>query len=516
MEPPLRRIGLACLLVLAFALGLRLAPAAATGPERTASAALARNLVSDGAFNGGLGGWRGEHATLYRIRNGVEGQALRVFPRQRGRFAAARRPRPVAWAIRGTVYIATGWMRSRQPGRRVCLRLSEFSYGARVGSSAACLRTRRAWKLVHVRYKARRNGSEIGIAVQSSRASFDVDQISLQRWAGTRTRAKRCKSGSCPSTTSSGSTGTSTTTGGSTTPTSTAGRWYSSDSPFNRPIPSDAAVDPNSSAMVKTLVDGAVHGFAIAAKLWSFTVYYASPSTPKQTVSLTASWSPFRSISGVPIPPNAAPDPAGDGSMTVIDPVTGCEYDFWQAHQNTGGSWSASWANATFVSSSGIYAGGDSARASGFANGLGLIRPEEMSAGVIPHALAFSYPYPKAGGHVWPATSSDGKSTVSSAMPEGAHVQLDPSLNLDSLGLTPWQKTVAVALQIYGMYLSDGGGTVSLNAQNPLSTSMGYPWGDVDFAMLPTSLLSHMRVLSLPPLDNKPGYIVPTSCATLN
>jgi hypothetical protein len=267
---------------------------------------------------------------------------------------------------------------------------------------------------------------------------------------------------------------------------------------------------------VQTLVSGASHGFVIAANSWTFPVYAAAPSTPRVTVGLTASWRGADFLRGVPMPANALADPADDHSLTVVDPASGCEYDFWGAVRKADGSWSASWANATSISSDGIYGGGWAARASGFANGAGLIRPEELASGVIPHALAFSFPFTKSGGPVWPATSSDGHSSVPGAIPEGAHLQLDPRLDLDSLGLTTWQKTIARALQTYGMYLSDGGGTVAVYAQQSASTSGAYPWGTTAYPLLPTALLQHMRVLSVPRQTAQKGFFVPTACGSLS
>ena len=66
------------------------------------------------------------------------------------------------------------------------------------------------------------------------------------------------------------------------------------------------------------------------------------------------------------------------------------------------------------------------------------------------------------------------------------------------------------------MFLADGGGTASLYAQNPQSTTVGYPWGDADYPQLPTSLLSHMRVLTLPAQAPWHGFLVPTPCAVLS
>jgi hypothetical protein len=168
------------------------------------------------------------------------------------------------------------------------------------------------------------------------------------------------------------------------------------------------------------------------------------------------------------------------------------------------------------VTGSGIYPRGISARGSGFGLGAGLITAADIAAGSINHALIFSYPSTKAGGPVSPATESDGRTTTAGAIPEGARLQLDPNLDLNSLGLTPWQKMVAHALQRYGMILGDTGGGVSLYAQNPQSTQTAYPWGEESYAYLPSSLTSKMRVLSMPAQSTPTLDLVPTGCAQMN
>lgn len=293
--------------------------------------------------------------------------------------------------------------------------------------------------------------------------------------------------------------------------------FYSSSSPWNTPIASGAAIDPNSSAMVNTLVAaGNSQGFLVTWRSWSVPIYYANSTTPKTSVSLTASWAPANTMAGVPIPSNAAPDPSGDGHMMIVDSSTGCEYDFWKARKNTDGTWAADWGNTTYTTNNGIYAYGLSARGSGFALGAGLILPNEMNAGQINHALVFSFPSTKSGGPVPSATESDGQTSSTGAIPEGARLQLDPSLDLSTLGLTPWQLTIARVLQTHGMILGDTGGGVSLYAQNPQSTSMSYPWPNDTYNYLPTSLLSRMRVLTIGSQFSPTYKLVPTSCATMS
>jgi hypothetical protein len=293
--------------------------------------------------------------------------------------------------------------------------------------------------------------------------------------------------------------------------------FYSSSSPWNTPIASGAAIDPNSSAMVNALVAaGNSQGFLVTWKSWSVPIYYANSTTPKTSVSLTASWAPANTMAGVPIPSNAAPDPSGDGHMMIVDSSTGCEYDFWKARKNSDETWAADWGNTTYTTNNGIYAYGLSARGSGFALGAGLILPNEMNAGQINHALIFSFPSTKSGGPVASATESDGQTSSTGAIPEGARLQLDPSLDLSTLGLTPWQLAIARALQTYGMILGDTGGGVSLYAQNPQSTSTSYPWPGDKYNYLPTSLLSRMQVLTTGSQFSPTYKLVPTSCATMS
>ena len=294
----------------------------------------------------------------------------------------------------------------------------------------------------------------------------------------------------------------------------TAARLYAPGSPWNVRVPANAAVEANSALMVQSIVEAAQRqGFLIAVRKWSWPIYYADAETPLTTVTLTRSWAPARVMSGVPIPIGAAPDPSDDGHLVVINRATRCEYDFYEAVQHGDGSWSAGWANAIKITGSGWYEHGSSTTGSGAAGAAGVILPEELESGAIPHALAFAYPYTKAGGAVSPATERDGRTTAAGAIPLGAHLRLDPDLDLGSLSLKPYERVVAQAMQDYGMFLTDTGGGVALVAQNPQSTAMAYPWGDQTYVYLPQSLLPHLRVLALAPQHRNPTWLDSTDCA---
>lgn len=269
---------------------------------------------------------------------------------------------------------------------------------------------------------------------------------------------------------------------------------FASSSPFNVPIPADARVAPDSARQVGGLLDAATRGgFLVAVRRYTVPVYYATPETPRFDVEILASWRPRPSSRGIPIPAHAQPDPGEDGHMAVIDRARNCVYDFFKAARRADGGWSAKWMAKIALSSEGVHPK-LSARGSGFALLSGLIFPNELRAGEIRHALVFSYPEPRAGGPVFPASESDGTSTKSYAMPEGTRLRLDPALDLSTLGLTPSERTIARALQVYGMYLADDGGDagVTLYAAHP----SGYRNNPYE-GLLPDDTYAHLNI----PLD---------------
>ena len=301
---------------------------------------------------------------------------------------------------------------------------------------------------------------------------------------------------------------------------------YSSANPFAKKIGSNPEIDPNSYAMVEGIVSQAAIGFVITQKQWTVPVFYADESTPRYDVTLKCGkeWElGVTKLKNVPIPDWAEPSDddhegginpdgcggsdnghdEGDFAMAVIDTSTRCEYDFWQA-KKTKGKWAASWANSIGIDSDGVFEKGISCRGSGFALLNGVIWPDELKVGRIDHALAFAYDLTRAGGPVSPATDSDGTSRGSDTMPEGARVQLDPTLDLDSLGLTDYEKTIAKALQEYGMILVDDGGGMSFYVVHPISAKNNPYEGilpDKDYVSLENIPADKFRVLKLPEQD---------------
>jgi len=267
------------------------------------------------------------------------------------------------------------------------------------------------------------------------------------------------------------------------------------------------AIDPNSAAMVAGL---AGEQFQMSTGMWTVPVYYADASTPRHDVPITAGWTEFSSLPNVPVPANAKPDPSEDAHLTIIDRSKGCVYDFWGA-SGSGGNLSAKLGNAMPSDSTGVDPGGLGARASGFSGAAGLVTYEDMKRGSIDHALVFAYPKTRSGGPVSPATKSDGSTGGDDAIPQGARLRLDPSINLGSLGLNRYELMIAKALQQYGMILGDTSGGFTIYAQHPQSVPGGTYGGMlpdntwVDLSKIPTDKLQVMKMG--PQKDNSSGTV---------
>ncbi|WP_433793560.1 hypothetical protein [Actinoplanes sp. CA-252034] len=297
------------------------------------------------------------------------------------------------------------------------------------------------------------------------------------------------------------------------------GRLYSATSPFNQAIPANPQLDPRSADYVRLLNRSKKEkGFVLALSEWTVPAYFAKQTTARHDVQIEGFDEVRRTMRGVPIPDNARPDPAEDAHLTVIDPATRCGYDLIGAKKTAAG-WTAKWANVTSTADSGIYPFGMSTRATGFAPLAGMIWPAELRSGRIDHALVFAYPYTRSGGPVAPATSSDGRTALAAAMPQGARVQLDPTLDLESLGLTAHERTIAVALQRYGMYLGDTGGALALYAVNPQSFDTNPYAGllpDEPYVFLDKIPVDRFRVLKTGKQVAQTRYsIVPSTCAQI-
>lgn len=301
------------------------------------------------------------------------------------------------------------------------------------------------------------------------------------------------------------------------------------DNPIYRPIPPDAPIDPDSAIYIEHMAAvQQASGLLMVLNQYAAPVYYADQSTPRFDVFLdvygTVGYYNKHWLLDVPIPDEARADPGSDKHMTVVDRALGCVYDFWGYNNNVGvpkpNAW---WASGIDTDSDGIYhecLGAGSASNFSFINGA--VWPDELASGEINHALTFGYDYlsVRLGDPVYPAEHNDGISTEIWSLPEGAHVQLDPNLDLSTLNLAPHEMTIAKALQVYGMYLIDSsGGPISIHAISGQSADPN-PWVGVvptpeDNAILLNKIpTSKFRVLTLPEPHDGVSFCENTRCGT--
>jgi hypothetical protein len=248
---------------------------------------------------------------------------------------------------------------------------------------------------------------------------------------------------------------------------------YASTSFINQAIGPNPPIDPNSTAMVSRAILAYVSGANLnKSDTWAYPIAYSSEGTESYLVECLL-YGCGEYVGPFPIPRYAAPSQGSDGHVTVVDPLTNDELDMWQASYDDGtDTWSASSRYQTgydgwgALCSEGQHCG--SAVAAGFAEFAGVLRPEEVAQGHIDHALVFVTPYTRSGFIACPATHTDGVYNDTAAIPEGARIQLDPSFDVDAQSWPSWKKTIARALQTYGAYLADTGGSLSIRGESNL------------------------------------------------
>lgn len=196
-----------------------------------------------------------------------------------------------------------------------------------------------------------------------------------------------------------------------------------------------------------------------------------------------------------PIPPHVhiegGTNATGDRHAILVDKST-CElYELYDL-QHTGHGWTAgSGATWNLRSNHLRPAGWTSADAAGLPIFPGLARWDEVSRGLIDHALRFTAPETRKA-YVYPARHYASDSTDPSLPPMGLRVRLKASVNIASF--PPQARVVLRALQRYGMILADNGspwyisGAPNRHWNNDALHTLGRLTG-ADFEVVDTSSL---------------------------
>jgi hypothetical protein len=241
---------------------------------------------------------------------------------------------------------------------------------------------------------------------------------------------------------------------------------------WNEPLAPDAAPDPGSAAMVSGLAAEVAREQQAQIGPWitvGANIYLVGPDESTEPVRLDDTTGAVRgalqaALMAVPIPPGAQPGSDSDAQLTVWQPSTDKLWEFFHMRLLSDG-WHAAWGGAIqHVSQSPGYFDANSwpgsstswgATASSLPQSAGVITLADVQRGVIDHALAVNLPYPCQGIYSWPAQRTDGAGTASNCIPEGAHLRLDPGLDIPALHLPKFVEMMAEAAQTYGIIVRD-------------------------------------------------------------
>jgi hypothetical protein len=300
-------------------------------------------------------------------------------------------------------------------------------------------------------------------------------------------------------------------------------RFFSPTSFWNEALPAQAPLDPSSAAVMGAFNEAILAAKAankgpanINATAWSVPIYTVPADQPTVKVTLTRlSLSPAlqSAWNAVPLPANAQPAAGTDEHLVVWQPSTDRLWEFVGLVHGTAG-WQAFWGGAmqNVSSNPGAYGpeawpgaqSGWGASATSLSIAGGLITLEDLELGQINHALAIAIPRPRAGVYASPARRTDGWSTEALSIPEGAHLRLDPNLDLAALHLPRLTLMMAQAAQRYGIVVRDAASNVAFYAQdstptgtNPYIGPGGYFEGKSPQQLLTPFPWSHLQLLKM-------------------
>ncbi len=154
-----------------------------------------------------------------------------------------------------------------------------------------------------------------------------------------------------------------------------------------------------------------------------------------------------------PIPANPQIEAGSDAHLLIVDKDACYLYELWDTRQ-VGGQWLAGSGAIWNLQSNALRPDGwTSADAAGLPILPGLARYEEVTAGVIDHALRFTASNTR-NMHIYPARHDAGSNNAAYP-PMGLRVRLKASVSIS--GFTPDVQVVLTALKKFGMILADNG-----------------------------------------------------------
>jgi hypothetical protein len=271
---------------------------------------------------------------------------------------------------------------------------------------------------------------------------------------------------------------------------------------WNTPLPVEAPRNPDGAQVLDYLSTApeSRHGCLRLAgaqhNKWGQPAYWSRPGDPEYAVKGLPDDAP-RQLEHLRIPTGAEGADNPDGTMTVYDLQRGYVVLLTDADYDASANrWSASGATVTYLDSNGLLDAtgkSDDPRNIGTHRGnngaTSYVRYDMVETGEVRNVLKISSGPELADRAVFPMTGSDGdiKNPSVGAPPQGLRLRLKPSVDLGDLGLHPQALAIAQALQTYGVYLGDSGGTTALKLEDTRTEGRGQLWTVTadDLCMLP-------------------------------
>lgn len=306
----------------------------------------------------------------------------------------------------------------------------------------------------------------------------------------TSTTTSTGASGGGTSSSSSTSTSSSSTSSSSGAP---AGGLFEAAEPWNTPVDQDPK-DPESDKIINWLTQAGGWGNGNKFQIdFSITLQYADASTPKKTFAPSGDfYSPDCDEVPFPVPAGGAIegesgyacDGDGDCHLLVVDEPNHKLYEMWRAFAppdatTFNGGCAVVWDLQKAYPPNLRGEGCTSADAGGFPIAAMLFTADEVAAGHIDHAIRFILPNARIRDNVYvhPGTHSTGPTSGGpDAPPYGVRFRLKPTFDLAKLP-TDGARTVAKALQKYGMFLADAGNIALTAADDRFTTAK---WSDAN------------------------------------
>ncbi len=223
-------------------------------------------------------------------------------------------------------------------------------------------------------------------------------------------------------------------------------------------------VDSNSAEFASDIVAQYTSAYGAVAVNTNRPVYWVPANQPLVPISVSSGCNAFTANTGteVPIPSYAVAGSSTDQILTVYQPSSETEWEFWLATDTTGG-WQACWGGKlNLATGDGVFPNPYGETATGIANLATEITEADVQSGSINHAIAMEILGDACNGNIYPANRGDCGSYPGQP-PEGTWFRFPAGESMPS-GLTPFGQMVFKAIQTYGAVVVDQGGAVALEA----------------------------------------------------